>query len=753
LRIGINAIFLVVGEGGGIERYLRNLIKALQRIDRENEYTIFSNKNNTGTFDLQDNFREHLCPVSARFRPMKILWEQLILPFQVNRAGIDLLFSPGNISPLFVSCPSVVVIHDLVPFIFPDDFARAERYPLRVLLHSTAKRATKIITVSRSSQRQILAQFNIPSEKTTVIYAACDEDFLSCQASIQNEKEVKEKYGINGDFILCADSARPHKNVHRLLLAFSLLKEKHGIRHHLVITGLPGRYHQFLVKMVSDLKLGEEVIFTGYVPDNVLSILYSEATVFVYPSLYEGFGLPVLEAMACGSPVVASRATSLPEVVGDAGLLVDPLNIQEMSQGIYRLLTDGQYNLELTAKGKLRVREFSWEKTAKKVLDVLQMETQRLRPNNGSASSGTMIDRHRRADELSKDKVKKVLVIYLSGIGDTVMVLSCLRFICKNYPNAEISVLASSRNYEIVKASPYCSRLFYLDTTEGISDFIRIFIRIMKELRRIECDLVIDFEQFLRLSAIITFLSKARQRVGFRTPNQYRHWAYTETLTYDPSAHNFDNFLRLLNLLGIYDKPRELEQIYVGKEDRTVVERLIQENGISHRDLVIGIHPGSGSTGVSRRWEPAKYGAIADLLTDHRGAKIVFTGTRDEQGLVRSILSTTRNTTSCSNFAGKVTLGQLPFLIKRCRVFLSNDTGPLHIAAAMKVPVVALVGPNTPMRYGPIGEGHSIIYKSLDCSPCIVAHEGIVPNCEDNRCMQEITVEEVWKALDSALEK
>ncbi|MGA1868902.1 MAG: glycosyltransferase family 4 protein [bacterium] len=364
----------MVGEGGGIERYLRNLIKAFQKIDHINDYTLFTNKDNTGTFDLSDNFKEYCTPVSARFRPMKILWEQCILPFEVKRAGIDVLLSPGNLSPLIVSCPSVVVIHDLIPFIWPGNFSKAELYSLRILLYLTAKKATKIITVSKSSERQILQQFNIPAEKITVVYEACDEKFLCSPAPIENKKRIKEELGLKGDFILYIAPTRPHKNANRMLLAFSLLKKKYRIKHRLVITGCAGYHHNVLLKMIKDLGLAEEVVFIGYIPDDVLPTLYSAASVFIYPSYYEGFGLPVLEAMACGTPVVASNATSLPEVVGDAALLFDPHSTMQISESLYKVLTDEQCRLALTVKGKRRVREFSWEKSAREILKVLQAQ-------------------------------------------------------------------------------------------------------------------------------------------------------------------------------------------------------------------------------------------------------------------------------------------------------------------------------------------------------------------------------------------
>lgn len=370
MRIGINAIFFVPGEGGGIERYLRNLVRALQKIDHRNEYVLFTNKNNTATFALGDNFREQLIPVSASFRSIKILWEQSVFPLQVKRAGIDLLFSPGNIAPLFPLCPSVVVMHDLIPFEWPENFGKLELQALKVLFATTARRAKKIITVSESSKKQIVKRFNLVRRKVAVVYEACDEIFLSGDFSDQETGYVKKELGITRGFILYTASTRPHKNVDGLLRAFGLLKKKYNIKQLLVIAGPTGPEHHSLLHTATRLGISNDVIFTGYVPDRILPALYSAASLFVYPSFYEGFGLPILEAMACGIPVVASNTTSLPEVVGNAGVLVNPHNFEEMAGAMYNILSDDKYSSALVALGKKKAQEFSWEKTAKGVSDV-----------------------------------------------------------------------------------------------------------------------------------------------------------------------------------------------------------------------------------------------------------------------------------------------------------------------------------------------------------------------------------------------
>jgi len=352
---------------------------------------------------------------------------------------------------------------------------------------------------------------------------------------------------------------------------------------------------------------------------------------------------------------------------------------------------------------------------------------------------------------LPSGKVNNVLVIYLSGVGDTVMIVSCLKEIRNHHPSAKISFLASSQNHDIVTASPHLSHIFCLDKTKGACCFIRSLFNCLKAFRRTEYDVMIDFEQFLRLSAIICLLSQAKSTFGFKTRNQFRHHAYTGALRFDPSTHTLNNFCALLGLLGIDHGPNGLERISVSEEDEIFVRKLLAECGISNGDMVVGIHTGSGGTATSRRWEPAKFSALADLLVENYGAKVVLTGTKDEKQVVESIVSGIKNMKNCHNLAGRLTLAQLPCLISRCNTFVTNDTGPLHIAAAMDVPTVALMGPNTPARYAPIGNKHRVIYKAVDCSPCIIAHEGVVPYCKDNICMQEITVEEVWEALESIL--
>jgi glycosyltransferase involved in cell wall biosynthesis len=370
LRIGINLLFLAAGRGGGIERYARGLINGLQKIDSQNEYILFTNRDCSGSFPLAPNFREISSNVSATFRPSKIAWEQCVLPFHLKRHGIDVLLSPGNISPFFHRCPSVVIMYDMIPFIRPEVFTALERAALKTLFRTSARRSDKVITISESSKGDIVRTFGIPEGKVTVVLSGCDEQFRPVPVT-EEARELLKRQGIPPRYILSVASSRTYKNIDGLINAYKLLKDKYRVPQSLVITGLAGRAHPDIKRLTQRLGLTGDVVFSGFLEDRVLPLLYSAAEVFVYPSFYEGFGLPVIEAMACGTPVAASSRTSLPEAVGDAGVLFDPHNIEEMAGGMHRILSDRPFRDDLVKKGLARAKTFSWEKAASETLAAL----------------------------------------------------------------------------------------------------------------------------------------------------------------------------------------------------------------------------------------------------------------------------------------------------------------------------------------------------------------------------------------------
>lgn len=352
-----------------------------------------------------------------------------------------------------------------------------------------------------------------------------------------------------------------------------------------------------------------------------------------------------------------------------------------------------------------------------------------------------------------RKKARDILVIYLSGIGDTVMVSACLTSLANHFPSAQISFFSSSQNHDILRDNPVVSRHFLLQTKKGAIVFLQSLVENVRRIRAARFDILMDFEQFIRLSAMVAVLAHAPISVGFKTRNQFRHCAYSHPQPFNPLHHTLDNFVSLLSPLGVENSIQGLEQIPISTENRAFIDALMMESGVTGDDIVVGIHVGSGGTARSRRWDPDKFRIITNMLLSEFKATVLFTGSKDEWEMIETIRTRTLMPESCLNFAGKCSLGQLPALVTHCHAFLSNDTGPMHVAAAMKTPTVALFGPNSPARYGPVGGNHQVVYKSQPCSPCILAHEGVVPQCTDNQCMKRITVTEVWESLNEVLGK
>jgi len=369
MRIGVNALFLIPGKVGGTETYLHNLLRNLAMIDRENEYIIFTNKENSGIFEIsQGNFKEALCPIKATFRPARIFWEQFILPLQVSKYNIDVLYSAGYTAPVIIPCSSVVTIHDMNYFYYPEDFSRLSALFLKVLVPIAAKRVDKIITVSNNSKKDIVKILKVPESKVCVTYEA--GKIVSLPEEKVRGKKLEKDYRNDKKFILTVSASHPHKNLPRLVEAYNILYKKYQIKHQLIMVGIKGRAHHLLTKSIKKLSLGERVKFIGWVSREDLSLLYLNADLFVFPSLFEGFGLPILEAMSCGVPVITSNYGAMAEVAGEAALLVDPYNIDEIAEAMYKVLTDKNLRENLIKKGLERAKQFSWEKTAKETLKI-----------------------------------------------------------------------------------------------------------------------------------------------------------------------------------------------------------------------------------------------------------------------------------------------------------------------------------------------------------------------------------------------
>lgn len=373
MRIGINTLFFIPGKVGGSETYIRNLISKLSEIDRGNEYFIFANRENFNEFKIdKPNFHKVLCPINASFKPGRILWEQFVLPFQAWKHKIDVLFSPGYTTAVFTRCKQIVAIYDLNYYHHHEDFSRLELIFWKILIPLSARAADRIIVLSNNSKRDIENILGVPPDKIIPIYLAANTFSSFTDCTDEKIREIKKKYQIDGEYILSVAAFHPHKNLHRLIEAYKILKDKFGISYKLVLVGMKGRASKSVEDAINSAGLGNDVIFTGWIPKEDLPILYKSADVFVFPSLFEGFGIPPLEAMTCGAPVAVSNTASLPEVVGDAGVYFNPLDVEDIAAKINQIISDDNIKNELIKKGFEQAKRFSWEKTARQTLEVLQ---------------------------------------------------------------------------------------------------------------------------------------------------------------------------------------------------------------------------------------------------------------------------------------------------------------------------------------------------------------------------------------------
>lgn len=349
----------------GIGTYVRNLVRHLARIDRETTYFLFCDAADVPTLrDLAENF----VPVVDE-SPGYSLREHLTIPFKLKRLGVELLHEPHYVLPLLTPTRSVVTIHDCIHLLFPQYLpSRMALGYAKFMMGQAIRRSVTVFTVSEASRQDILRFYpDAQGERVQVVPNAIDPNLIENPGEEEIER-VRERYQIRGRFVLYAGNIKPHKNLDRLIAAFGLLKQRSGLEDvKLLIIGDEIHKYGSLRRAVESAGVRQDVRFFGFVPDSTLAALYRLASVFAFPSLYEGFGLPPLEAMACGAPVVTSRISSLPEVVGDAALLVDPYSVEAIADGLARVLEDEALRSELIARGRLRAASFSWERSVKSI--------------------------------------------------------------------------------------------------------------------------------------------------------------------------------------------------------------------------------------------------------------------------------------------------------------------------------------------------------------------------------------------------
>ncbi len=362
MRVGMDAR-LVYYRKAGISQYTLRLLEELAAIDKEDEFTVFQSRKDRSVLVDQSNFRKR-----SLWTPPHHRLEQLLLPLELAAVDLDVLHSPDFIPPFRRNCKSVITVHDLNFLLYPD-FLTPESASYYGQIDQAVRRCDHIIAVSESTKRDIIHLTGAPEDKITVVHEAAHPIYRPLQDQNQVQ-EAKMRFGIETDFVLFVSTIEPRKNVPTLLRSYKQLLDNYRAGVDLALAGEKGWLFHQVYKLVDELGIKERVHFLGRVSSEDLLGLYNAAQLLVHPAFYEGFGLPPLEAMACGTPVVVSNTSALPEVVGDAALLVDPTEVDELTVAIWRLLSDPDLRRELSEKGLKRARLFSWRKAARQTLKI-----------------------------------------------------------------------------------------------------------------------------------------------------------------------------------------------------------------------------------------------------------------------------------------------------------------------------------------------------------------------------------------------
>ncbi|WP_298199960.1 glycosyltransferase family 1 protein [Desulfosporosinus sp.] len=374
LIIGIDARFAVHNRRG-IGNYTLKLIQNLAEIDSNNEYILYIDRDDLEyVLPNQRNFKiKKLCPSNY------LIWEQFVLPMQAKKDNLDILHCTGNTAPLYLygKITLILTIQDVMYlkpyFILPRStslYQRLGRIYRKMIVPKAIKHVSRVITISNFSKKDIMEHIpSIKEDSISVIYLAANNSF-----KVVNKDEaitkLKEKFGINGSYILAFGGIDPRKNTELIINMFIESKRKEQINEKLVIVGIPNWKQAKFYNIVQESEYRDDIIFTNFVSEEDLVLLYNSASVFLYPSLYEGFGIPPLEAMACGVPVITSNTTSIPEIVGDAALLINPQNGEELKEALLTILNDKNLRYVLISRGFEQVKKFSWQKMAEKTLEV-----------------------------------------------------------------------------------------------------------------------------------------------------------------------------------------------------------------------------------------------------------------------------------------------------------------------------------------------------------------------------------------------
>ncbi len=370
MRIGINALSAENRSGTG--RYATELVRHLARLDSQNDYTIFLHDDSPLCKTLRGVENVHLSRQPRRSRLTRIIWEQVRLPKLIARKHLEVFHAPAFVLPGRCAARMVTTVHDLVFMRYPETFGYFRRNYFHWAIPRSAYRAARVIADSEATRRDLVDLFGVTAERIAVVPLGVGAEYFE-PAPPEAVEQARALFPLPERYILTVGTIEPRKNLVRLLDAYAAVRKRLKTdTPALVLVGRKGWKYGEVFSRIAELQLGGDVVWSDFLPDDVVRAVYQRAALFVCLSLHEGFGLPLLEAMASGTAVVASDRSSMPEVVGDAGVLVDPFAVEATAEAMTALLTDHERRAALAERARERARGFSWELTARRTLAIYQ---------------------------------------------------------------------------------------------------------------------------------------------------------------------------------------------------------------------------------------------------------------------------------------------------------------------------------------------------------------------------------------------
>lgn len=370
MRIGISTFALSSRLGmAGSGRYISELAHALVRVAGQHEIILFGNEDNWSLLPDHGCLRVD-CGRFTTSRPLRLPWEHTVLPVLARRYRLDVLHSPVFVAPIALPCASVVSILDMTWFLMPEMHTRVKGAYFRGLIPPSVRRAARVIAISEATRQDVIRMLGAPGEKVAVTHLGVDLATFQ-PAAAETTHEIAAKYGMRSPYLLYVGKIEPRKNLDALITAFDAIADEFP-GHQLALAGNPGWNYEHVLAAAAASGHSGRVHLAGFVQDADLPAVYAGATLFVYPSSYEGFGFPVLEAMACGAPVITSNVSSLPEVAGDAALMVDPKDAVALAGAMRRVLADEGLRGQMRTAGLAQAARFTWDRTARRTLQVYE---------------------------------------------------------------------------------------------------------------------------------------------------------------------------------------------------------------------------------------------------------------------------------------------------------------------------------------------------------------------------------------------